>query len=298
MTSSEQMRCWLLAHTVGESLLPSAEGRDVDAQLDRLRQYATEQGWEIAGETRDPEMSGGGRHELDLVSLIEITYSHPRPFDILLMEPCSRVSKVVAPIFAVPRCNSSAGTEVCMISTSLLDVYLKLVDTFTFIGSPRIAMDRRLCRLRRAQAGHWVDAAPFGYIGVRQASGGRTLAIREIEAEVVRHAFGLVRDHKEGPTGTARRLNDGGFRTRRGSRWSASAVRRMVRNPAYVGRARVRIPADYEYMVESGTAGIRVSVPRIVTRQLFFSVQRILRDRSTGRIHINRPKSCARKRGK
>jgi site-specific DNA recombinase len=136
--------------------------------------------------------------------------------------------------------------------------------------------------LTAARNGLWQTRAPFGYIRVPKSSGGHTLAVYESEAKVVRHAFCLAFDHKKGLSGISRALNKGGHCTRNGKAWRVSAVKKILENPIYMGLARIWTPLDTQNIAESIT-GIRIPVPRIVSRQLFFSVQRILRDRSPSR---------------
>lgn len=52
MTSNEKKRYWLYARVSSERPRPSDGGQEVDAQLNRLRQYTSDKGWEIAGEMR------------------------------------------------------------------------------------------------------------------------------------------------------------------------------------------------------------------------------------------------------
>ena len=55
MTSNEKKRYWLYVRVASESLGPSSVWPKVDTQLASIRQYASEQGWEIAGAILEPQ---------------------------------------------------------------------------------------------------------------------------------------------------------------------------------------------------------------------------------------------------
>lgn len=275
------MRAQLYARTGTED--QNEWGMKVDAQSERLRRYAREQGWEIVGETREPAPSGIAQNRPGLASLLEIACSHPRQFDILLVESFSRLSRDRTGLEIILQRLNLAGIElVCAIEAGPNSPSGALVDalrsTFDEHHVMSIADHIRVRRLAAAHAGHWRDPAPFGYVSVRETDRGRrTLAIHEDEAKVVRCAFQLASANKGGPTRIARHLNDAGHTTRSGKPWSITAVSRMLGNPIYRGIARFKAPLDIHNIAESIT-GIPISVPPIVSRQLFFAVQRIGRE--------------------
>lgn len=286
MTSNKRKRCWLYARVANEMLLPSGEGGETDAQLNRLKQYASDRGWEIAGETREQGVSGNARGRLGLASLMKIVRLRPKPFDILLIESRSRLSRDQVALAGIIRNLEQAGIEVRTTDASFPDTRVPLLDRSFLIFEDyrrmREAESLRNRRLTAARNGLWQTRAPFGYIRVPKSSGGYTLAVYESEAKVVRHAFCLAFDHEKGLSGISRALNKGGHCTRDGKAWRVSAVKKILENPIYMGLARIWTPLDTKNIAESIT-GIRIPVPRIVSRQLFFSVQRILRDRSPSR---------------
>jgi DNA invertase Pin-like site-specific DNA recombinase len=129
--------------------------------------------------------------------------------------------------------------------------------------------ERRRERVReamrtRALRGEVLGRPPYGY-----RTSNRRLDVNEVEATVVREIFRACLEEGEGVRRIARRLNDAGFRTRRGGPWSMVSVRDILRNPVYVGTYRrlgVLVPRAHE---------------PIVDRQSFDGVQRLLAERRT-----------------
>ena len=129
--------------------------------------------------------------------------------------------------------------------------------------------ERRRERVRetmrnRALRGEVLGRPPYGY-----RTSNRRLDVNAVEATVVREIFRACLEEGEGVRRIARRLNDAGFRTRRGGPWSMVSVRDILRNPVYVGTYRrlgVLVPRAHE---------------PIVDRERFDGVQRLLAERRT-----------------
>jgi len=144
------MRAWLYARTAKEA--QNEWGMKVDAQLERLRQYAREQGWQIVGETREPATSGITQSRPGLASLLAIADSHRRQFDVLLVESSSRLSRDKVGLEIIVRRLNRAGIDVvCSMETgarsnaALVDALGSIFDKY---HRQRIADDARTRRQR------------------------------------------------------------------------------------------------------------------------------------------------------
>ncbi len=116
---------------------------------------------------------------------------------------------------------------------------------------------------RRAIKGQVLGRPPYGYrIGAE-----RRFEIVEDEAALVRHIFDLYTDEDLGIRRIVKRLNEEGFRTRRGGNWSMVTIRDLLRNRTYVGtysRFGVRVPGNH---------------PSIITESQFKAVQECMEKR-------------------
>ena len=118
---------------------------------------------------------------------------------------------------------------------------------------------------RRAVSGAVLGRPPFGY----RVGPDRRLEIVENEAALVRHIFHLYLEENLGVRRIARRLNEEGYRTRRGGNWSMVSIRDILRNRVYVGtytRFGITVPGSHT---------------PIVTEDQFRAVQARLQDRRT-----------------
>lgn len=101
---------------------------------------------------------------------------------------------------------------------------------------------------RKAIKGEVLGRPPYGYqVGAR-----RRLEPVEDEAEVVRKIFRWYTTDELGIRLIARRLNEEGYRTRRGGNWSMVTIRDILRNRAYIGtfaRFGARVPGSHPAIV-------------------------------------------------
>ena len=95
----------------------------------------------------------------------------------------------------------------------------------------RVGERVRQAMRRRAVSGAVLGRPPYGY----RVGPDRRLEVVESEAALVRHIFQLYLDEDLGVRRIARRLNEGGYRTRRDGNWSMVTIRDILRNRVYLG---------------------------------------------------------------
>ncbi len=117
---------------------------------------------------------------------------------------------------------------------------------------------------RKAVKGEVLGRPPYGYrVGQR-----RRLELIPEEADVVRYIFRLYTQEGLGIRLIARRLNEEGYRTRRGGNWSMVTIRDILRNRAYLGtyaRFGVRVPGSHPAIV--GSEDFRRAQERLADRR-------------------------------
>lgn len=112
----------------------------------------------------------------------------------------------------------------------------------------RLSERVRMAMRRKAVKGEVLGRPPYGYrAGLR-----RRLEVVPEEAAVVRYIFRLYTQEGLGIRLIARRLNEEGYRTRRGGNWSMVTIRDILRNRVYLGtysRFGVRVPGSHQALI-------------------------------------------------
>lgn len=97
-------------------------------------------------------------------------------------------------------------------------------------------------RLESVRSGYFIGSiAPFGYDKDFILDGRKkrpTLKINEREAEVIRLMFDLYVNHDLGMTNIVHRLNELGYKTRKGELWNTATIKDMLANIHYAGKIR------------------------------------------------------------
>ena len=134
---------------------------------------------------------------------------------------------------------------------------------------------------------------PFGYKTMTADNGSKVLAVEETEATMIPKAFRWYLDG-ESVKEVARRLNEHGFRTRSGARWSKATVYTMLKNEAYTGMfVWNRFNKTHGHKIENPpeeVVRIPDHHPRLVDQNSFDRAQALLRARAPSRTH---PKEVA-----
>jgi site-specific DNA recombinase len=104
----------------------------------------------------------------------------------------------------------------------------------------QIAERTRRGKRYKAQRGvvNALSGAPYGYRYVKKTDqADAAYAVDESEAAVVRQIFAAYTQEGVSLRGIVQRLNAGQVPTRKRSRWDPSTISKLLRNPAYAGRA-------------------------------------------------------------
>ncbi len=262
----KQLRCATYARYSSDQ---QRESSIVDQQRNMAR-YAESREWRILPEFvfSDQAMSGAGADRPGLQALLSAALTKPKPFDVILIDDSSRVSRSLADIIRIREQLSFAGVRLVAVSQGIdsadeqADVMLTvhgLVDSL-YIKELSKKTHRGLEGL--ALQGLHTGGNCFGYRNVRVGEHVR-LEIEENQAVTVVRIFKMA---SEGMSlkRIAKTLNREGVAPPRGSKrkvrpnWVYTAVREMLRRELYVGRL---IWNKRKYVKRPGT-NKRVSVSR------------------------------------
>ena len=217
-------------------------------QLAKCRQFADERGWQFLDDHvyTDEEISGATLDRAGLRLLLAAAESKPRPFDVLLIEDASRLSRKQADVLNLCERFSFAGVKIFFISQGidsgdekfqLLLLARGMIDQL-FLADTAKRVRRGLEGLIRR--GLHTGGRCFGYRSRKDADGVR-LEIYEPEAIIVRRIFHLYADGCS-LKAIAKKLNAEDVQSpqpqkgRISRSWCPSSIRTILANERYIGR--------------------------------------------------------------
>jgi site-specific DNA recombinase len=217
-------------------------------QLAKCREYARERGWLYSQEHvyADSEVSGATLDRPGLRLLLAAAESKPRPFDVLLLEDASRLSRKQADVLNLCERLIFAGVQIHFISQGidsgdekfqLLLLARGMIDQL-FLADTAKRVRRGLEGLIRR--GLHTGGRCYGYRS-RKDSDGTRLEVCEPEAIIVRRIFQLYANGMS-LKAISKKLNADGITSpqphkgRISRSWCPSSIRTMLRNERYTGR--------------------------------------------------------------
>jgi site-specific DNA recombinase len=219
-----------------------------DDQLRKCREFADRQGWEVLGEHiySDEAISGVGADRPGLMRLMEAAYSRPRPFDILLTDDSSRLSRSLGDAIRIFERLNFAGVRVIAVSQGIdstneqADVLVTVHGLVDSLYVKELAKKTHRGLEGKLLRGFHTGGRCFGFETI-EAEGGKHLRVNEGEAVIVRRIFEMSAAGAALKT-IAKTLNLERIpapRPRTGQPaggWCPTAVREMLYNERYIGK--------------------------------------------------------------
>lgn len=220
----------------------------IEDQTRKCREFAEGKGWEMLGQHlyTDEAVSGAGTDRLGLKRLLAAAKSLPRPFDVILVDDTSRLSRNVGEAARIREQLGFVGVRIIAVSQGidsqdeqsevLFDVHA-LVDT-PYIKELGKKTHRGLEGL--ALRGLHTGGNCYGYRNVRVEHGVK-LEVNECEAIVIRRIFEMSADgcslKKIAKTLNLEKISPPRPRANKeNATWCPTAIHAMLRREMYVGR--------------------------------------------------------------
>jgi DNA invertase Pin-like site-specific DNA recombinase len=217
-------------------------------QQEQLEKFCESKGWVVVEIYVEPGVSAKSTTRSAFRRLMVDAQAEVKPFDKILVHNTSRFARSSSDYLRCEQILHELDIEVLAVSqTFTKDVggwMAKRVTTlFDEYHSKRSAVDSIRARRKMVMQGYWPGSPPpYGYklIPADENAQRKVLALAADESRLVEMIFSFVRcgDGNSAPMGVkaiAKWLNDRGFRTRNGARWSVQAIHRMLTNSVYYG---------------------------------------------------------------
>jgi site-specific DNA recombinase len=264
-TQAPQLRCATYARYSTDRQNPLS----TQDQLEKCRQFSQHKDWEFleACVYTDAEISGATLDRPGLRELLASAESTPRPFDVVLVEDASRLSRKQADVLNLCERLKFAGLRICFVSQGIdsSDKTFQLL-LLTRCLIDQLFLDDTAKRVRRGmegliRRGLHTGGRCFGYRGRKEADGVR-LEVDEPEAVIVRRIFQKYADGFSLKQ-LAKALNPERIVSPRPPRgglersWSPVAIRHILKNERYGGK----VVWNKKHKVHNPRTGRRVFRP-------------------------------------
>ncbi len=221
--------------------MQAEEGLSITAQLNEIREYAAGRGWTVVSEFVDAGITGQTLERPGLQNMLAA--AEQGAFDIVVVHELSRLSRSsVYDTFAIfdhlGRCKvgfASVKEPQFDLSNPTGRFLLTIIAAINQYYIDILRMHTKKAKRERAREGLYNSSVPpYGY--AHAGSPRQPPVIVPEEAEVVRFMFERYVTGRYSLGEIAEMVNDRGWRTRAGRRFSKDTVTDMIRNPYYAGK--------------------------------------------------------------
>jgi site-specific DNA recombinase len=289
-----RLRCAVYARFSSDRQSPTS----IDDQVRKCREHAARNDWEVLDRHIyiDEAVSGASTERDGLQKLLAAVTQPSHPFDCILIDDSSRLTRRLADALNLYERLAFAGIRVVAVSQGvdtenpqaelligvhgLIDaVYWRELGQKTHRGMQGLAL-----------RGLHTGGRCFGYTSVKNEDGSARLEVNEVQAEIVRRIFRLCGESGYSLKRIAHTLNSEGVlapqpqKGRFSRSWCVSSVRHVLLNRKYVGKTvwntkrKVRVPGTskrvYRRRPESEWTTLDAPQLRIVTDELFAAAGR------------------------
>lgn len=213
------------------------EGFSIPAQLDELRRYAERHEYEIVQEYVDEGVSGksiAGRPQMKRL----LKDASLGIFNAVIVYKIDRISRKLKDALEIAELLDQTNVSLLSLnenfdmSTPTGKVLFQLLGSFAEFERNNIVSRVRMGMKERAQQGKFNGGICLGY-----DSREKELVINQQEAIIVKQIFQLA-DEGHGYKAITNRINEMGYRTKRGKQFSINGIKDILDNPIYIGKIR------------------------------------------------------------
>lgn len=209
----------------------------LETQKAFFEEYAKQQGHQLLHIYADPGISGTQiKKRKKFQQMVED--AKKGLFSLILVKDISRFARNTVDMLAVVRELKTIGVEVRFVSNQmgslgdsefLLTIMSAIAQEESYNISKRVKFSKKF----NAEKGR-VPNLVFGYNKIKDEY--FHMAINQKEAEIVKKIFYWYTEEGDGSMKIAQKLNAMGITTKRGKKWTNTAIARIIANPIYIGQ--------------------------------------------------------------
>ena len=220
--------------------MQAEEGHSIAAQLHEMQEFAAARGWQITAEFVDPGISGSSMQRPALQELLDAVRENQ--IDIVLVHETSRLSRSVFDTFRILDVLGEHGVGYASVKERDFDFttpsgrfFLTMISAMNQYYLDILKQHTKKGKRERARKGLYnASILPYGYRHTKGSD--NPPEIDPAEAAAVKLAFESYATGNYSFQEVADRLNQNGFRTRAGRRFSKDTIDDMLQNRFYLGK--------------------------------------------------------------
>ena len=231
------------------------EGYSIDEQEHLLMEFCEKCGYEIYQIYKDCGISGKDIcHRPAMVSLLKA--AEQKKFDMVLSWKINRISRSLKDAISIVETLEKNGisyrsySEPFETDTPSGKMQFQMMALVGEFERNTLAQNVKMGMCAKARSGEWCGGTtPLGYDCCPIDNPGSKrkrsrLVINEKEAEIVREIYRLCSEGR-GYKAIVNRLNQNGYRTKKGNQFAIAQVRDILLNPIYIGKVRYNLRRDW-----------------------------------------------------
>lgn len=232
--------------------MQAIDGYSVAMQRRTLSDFCDDKGYDVVGVFADEGISGKDvSHRPEMMKLVNAVENNEA--DIIVIWALSRLTRSVADLYDIWQicCQHNVDivslTEPFDTSSPLGRAMMGIMGVFAQMERELTAERVSAAMLERAMQGKRTAHCILGY----DLSGTDSYSINPEEAQIVRYIFEKYIEHKS-LSAVAEICNLQGFRGKRGQKFSAESIKKIITRSAYVGYNSYKgelYKGDYQYII-------------------------------------------------
>jgi site-specific DNA recombinase len=288
--SSQRKKAVIYARVSTEE--QASEGFSIKAQLSHLYKYAELSNFEVIHEYIDEGVSGksiDGRPQIKKL----LMDARLKKFDAVLVYKLDRISRKLKDALEISE--ELERNNIKLISmqenfdttTPMGKMVFQLMSSFAELERNTIVDRVKMGMTERAKQGKWNGGQCLGYDCVN-----KQLVVNEQEAVIVKEIFDLA-EQGFGLKAIVKRINEKGYKSKKGKLFSVNAIRTILENPIYIGKIRFNQVENWNERRRKGKKKEFIFVngehQPIITLEQWEKVQQLRKSRSIKPARSDKP---------